>query len=88
VDGLQASVEKMRREGIPDAGIDTFRHYYEQLAGGETGTLPSCSAVSRRSARSRRSRSLAHVCAVIASCSRRTSCTHDGVPATVARAYS
>jgi UTP--glucose-1-phosphate uridylyltransferase len=40
VDGLQASVEKMRREGLPDAAIDTFRHYYEQLAAGETGMLP------------------------------------------------
>jgi UTP--glucose-1-phosphate uridylyltransferase len=40
VDGLQASVEKMRREGIPDAAIDTFRHYYEQLAEGATGMLP------------------------------------------------
>jgi UTP--glucose-1-phosphate uridylyltransferase len=40
VDGLQASVDKMRREGLPDAAIDTFRHYYEQLAGGETGMLP------------------------------------------------
>jgi UTP--glucose-1-phosphate uridylyltransferase len=40
VDGLQASVEKMRREGLPDAAIDTFRHYYQQLAEGETGMLP------------------------------------------------
>jgi UTP--glucose-1-phosphate uridylyltransferase len=40
VDGLQASLEKMRREGLPDAAIETFRHYYEQLAGGETGMLP------------------------------------------------
>jgi UTP--glucose-1-phosphate uridylyltransferase len=40
VDGLQASVEKMEREGIPEAAIDTFRHYYEQLAAGETGMLP------------------------------------------------
>jgi UTP--glucose-1-phosphate uridylyltransferase len=40
MDGLQASVEKMRREGLPDAAIDTFRHYYEQLAEGETGMLP------------------------------------------------
>jgi UTP--glucose-1-phosphate uridylyltransferase len=40
VEGLQASVEKMRREGLPDAAIDTFRHYYEQLCGGETGMLP------------------------------------------------
>jgi UTP--glucose-1-phosphate uridylyltransferase len=40
MDGLQASVEKMRRDGAPDAAINTFRHYYEQLAGGETGMLP------------------------------------------------
>ena len=40
MDGLQASIEKMRREGIPDAAIDTFEHYYEQLRGGETGMLP------------------------------------------------
>jgi UTP--glucose-1-phosphate uridylyltransferase len=40
MDGLQASVEKMRREGIPDAAIKTFEHYYEQLREGETGMLP------------------------------------------------
>jgi UTP--glucose-1-phosphate uridylyltransferase len=40
VDGLQASVEKMRREGIPDAAINTFEHYYRQLAEGATGMLP------------------------------------------------
>jgi UTP--glucose-1-phosphate uridylyltransferase len=40
VNGLQASMEKMRREGLPEAAIETFRHYYEQLAGGETGMLP------------------------------------------------
>ena len=40
VDGLQASVEKMRREGLPDPAIDTFRHYYRQLAEGETGMVP------------------------------------------------
>jgi hypothetical protein len=30
-DGLQASIEKMRAEGLGDAVIDTFAHYYEQL---------------------------------------------------------
>ena len=40
VDGLEASIEKMRREGIPDAAIDTFCHYYRQLAEGATGMLP------------------------------------------------
>jgi len=37
---LEAAVEKMRREGIGDAGVETFAHYYERLRGGETGTLP------------------------------------------------
>ena len=40
MEGLEASVGKMRREGLPDASIDTFRHYYEQLAEGATGMLP------------------------------------------------
>ena len=40
VDGLGASVEKMHREGVPEAAIDTFRHYYRQLAEGATGMLP------------------------------------------------
>jgi UTP--glucose-1-phosphate uridylyltransferase len=40
MDGLTASVEKMEREGLPTAAINTFRHYYEQLAEGETGMLP------------------------------------------------
>ncbi len=39
-DGLRASVEKMEAEGIPDAAVKTFRHYYEQLESGETGMLP------------------------------------------------
>src|SRR3954447_2859217 len=39
-DGLKASVEKMEAEGIPQAAIATFRHYYEQLESGETGMLP------------------------------------------------
>jgi UTP--glucose-1-phosphate uridylyltransferase len=30
----------MEAEGIPQAAIDTFRHYYEQLESGETGMLP------------------------------------------------
>jgi UTP--glucose-1-phosphate uridylyltransferase len=38
-DGLQQSLEKMRADGAPDVAIDTFRHYYERLARGETGTL-------------------------------------------------
>ncbi len=39
-DGLRASVEKMEAEGMPQAAVDTFRHYYEQLESGETGMLP------------------------------------------------
>jgi UTP--glucose-1-phosphate uridylyltransferase len=39
-EGLQASVEKMRREGVPDAAIATFAHYYEQLEAGESGMIP------------------------------------------------
>ena len=39
-DGLQASVDKMRAEGLPDVAIDNFRHYYERLREGETGMLP------------------------------------------------
>jgi UTP--glucose-1-phosphate uridylyltransferase len=40
VDGLEASLQKMRREGLPDAAVDTFEHYYRQLAEGATGMLP------------------------------------------------
>src|SRR5215211_2442587 len=39
-EGLQAAEEKMRRDGVPDAAIATFRHYYEQLVAGESGMLP------------------------------------------------
>jgi UTP--glucose-1-phosphate uridylyltransferase len=39
-EGLKASVEKMRRAGVPDAAIATFSHYYEQLAAGESGMVP------------------------------------------------
>ena len=39
-EGLRASVEKMQREGVPDAAIATFRHYYEQLEAGESGMVP------------------------------------------------
>jgi UTP--glucose-1-phosphate uridylyltransferase len=38
-DGLDRSLEKMRADGASDVAIDTFRHYYERLAAGETGTL-------------------------------------------------
>jgi UTP--glucose-1-phosphate uridylyltransferase len=39
-DGLQASIEKMRAEGLGDAVVDTFAHYYEQLREGASGMLP------------------------------------------------
>jgi UTP--glucose-1-phosphate uridylyltransferase len=39
-DGLQASIEKMRAEGVPEVAIDTFAHYYEQLREGASGMLP------------------------------------------------
>lgn len=37
--GLEACVAKMEREGIAQEAITVFRHYYEQLAAGETGLL-------------------------------------------------
>jgi UTP--glucose-1-phosphate uridylyltransferase len=39
-DGLQASLDKMRAEGLADEAIQTFAHYYEQLVAGETGMIP------------------------------------------------
>jgi UTP--glucose-1-phosphate uridylyltransferase len=39
-DGLSAAIAKMRAEGLGDAAVDTFRHYYELLRGGEGGMLP------------------------------------------------
>jgi UTP--glucose-1-phosphate uridylyltransferase len=39
-EGLAASVEKLEREGVPAAAINNFRHYYEQLAAGESGMIP------------------------------------------------
>jgi UTP--glucose-1-phosphate uridylyltransferase len=40
VDGLQASIDKMRAEGVGEAAITTFAHYYEQLREGASGMLP------------------------------------------------
>jgi UTP--glucose-1-phosphate uridylyltransferase len=40
VDGVSASVEKMRSEGVADAAVETFSRYYEQLREGDVGTLP------------------------------------------------
>ena len=39
-DGLRESVEKMHAEGLPDIAVETFSHYYGQLAAGESGVLP------------------------------------------------
>ncbi|HKN95173.1 MAG TPA: UTP--glucose-1-phosphate uridylyltransferase [Thermoleophilaceae bacterium] len=38
-DGLEKAIEKMRADGAPDVAIANFRHYYELLAGGDTGTI-------------------------------------------------
>jgi UTP--glucose-1-phosphate uridylyltransferase len=40
VDGLQASIEKMRADGVADAAIETFRDLYTRWREGETGLLP------------------------------------------------
>jgi UTP--glucose-1-phosphate uridylyltransferase len=40
MDGLEACVAKMEREGVAPAAVETFKHYYEQLRAGETGMLP------------------------------------------------
>jgi UTP--glucose-1-phosphate uridylyltransferase len=42
-EGLRACLDKMRREGLADAAIDTFRFYYEQLEAGESGLMPEAS---------------------------------------------
>jgi len=39
-DGLEQALEKMRADGAPEVAIENFRHYYELLAKGETGTIP------------------------------------------------
>jgi UTP--glucose-1-phosphate uridylyltransferase len=39
-DGLTQSIEKMRAEGLGDAAVETFRHYYERLRSGDAGVLP------------------------------------------------
>jgi UTP--glucose-1-phosphate uridylyltransferase len=38
-DGLTASLEKMRADGASEVAVENFRHYYELLAAGETGTI-------------------------------------------------
>ncbi len=40
MDGLTASVEKMRSDGVADAAVETFSRYYEELRRGEVGMLP------------------------------------------------
>jgi UTP--glucose-1-phosphate uridylyltransferase len=42
-EGLQACLDKMRREGLADAAIETFRFYYQQLEAGESGLMPESS---------------------------------------------
>jgi UTP--glucose-1-phosphate uridylyltransferase len=39
-DGLSSSVEKMRAEGLGDAAVDTFRHYYERLRAASRASWP------------------------------------------------
>ena len=39
-EGLRASIEKMRDEGVAEAAIRAFEHYYRQLEAGETGLMP------------------------------------------------
>jgi UTP--glucose-1-phosphate uridylyltransferase len=39
-DALQASLEKMRDEGVPDVAVDTFAHYFQRLRDGDAGELP------------------------------------------------
>jgi UTP--glucose-1-phosphate uridylyltransferase len=39
-DGLSESIDKMRAEGLGQAAIDTFAHYYEELREGASGMLP------------------------------------------------
>jgi UTP--glucose-1-phosphate uridylyltransferase len=42
-EGLRAGIEKMQREGVADAAIRAFEHYYRQLEAGETGLIPESS---------------------------------------------
>jgi UTP--glucose-1-phosphate uridylyltransferase len=39
-EGRRQAIEKMRADGAPEVAIDTFAHYYDQLASGESGTVP------------------------------------------------
>jgi UTP--glucose-1-phosphate uridylyltransferase len=42
-EGLRASIEKMQQDGVADAAIRAFEHYYHQLEAGETGLMPESS---------------------------------------------
>jgi len=42
-EGLRASIAKMQQEGVADAAIRAFEHYYRQLEAGETGLMPESS---------------------------------------------
>jgi UTP--glucose-1-phosphate uridylyltransferase len=39
-DALQASLRKMREEGVADVAVDTFAHYFQRLREGDAGELP------------------------------------------------
>jgi UTP--glucose-1-phosphate uridylyltransferase len=39
-EGLRAGIEKMQQEGVADAAIRAFEHYYRQLEAGATGLIP------------------------------------------------
>jgi UTP--glucose-1-phosphate uridylyltransferase len=39
-EGLRAGVEKMRADGVAEAAVRAFEHYYRQLEAGETGLMP------------------------------------------------
>jgi UTP--glucose-1-phosphate uridylyltransferase len=40
VSGLEASLEKIRSEGVPELAQRVFAHYYERLLAGDTGVMP------------------------------------------------
>jgi UTP--glucose-1-phosphate uridylyltransferase len=40
MDALNASLDKMRADGVADVAVKTFAHYYERLRAGEAGVLP------------------------------------------------
>jgi UTP--glucose-1-phosphate uridylyltransferase len=40
IDGLTPAIEKMRREGLGDAAVETFRRSYQRLRDGDAGLLP------------------------------------------------